>query len=85
MTAALILQYVMAALQALPSVISAGATVESWVTSMTAELQAMQASNSDPTPAQWAALNAQLLAAVQALQAAKPAPDTPVAEPSSPA
>jgi hypothetical protein len=65
----LVLQYVMAALQLLPTLVSVGGDVTTWI----ANLKGVVGSNTDPTPAQWAALNTQMLAALTALQAAKPA------------
>ncbi len=72
MSAELVLQYLLAALQAAPLAINAGMTIETWVSQTSAALKTMQAENRDPSPAEWAALNAQLLAALDALAAAKP-------------
>lgn len=66
----MVLQFVLAALQALPSVLAAGAEVSTAVGQITASLKAMQAENRDPSAAEWAALNAQLLAALAGLQKA---------------
>lgn len=65
---ALVLQYVMAALQLLPTLVAVEGDVTTWI----ANLKGVIGSNTDPTAAQWAALNTQMMAALTALQAAKP-------------
>lgn len=67
---ALTLQFVLAALQMLPSLVAAGTTVTTAVSQLTAQLQLFHSENRDPSAAEWAALNAQLLSALQALQKA---------------
>lgn len=69
MSAAMILQFVMAALQAMPSAIQAGSTIETQIANLTAQLNLFKTENRDPTAAEWAALNGQLLAQLAALQA----------------
>lgn len=64
------IQYILAALQLLPTLISAGTTVEAAVSGLSAQLKLFQSENRDPNAAEWQALNAQLLAALQALQKA---------------
>lgn len=82
MSAALILQFVMAALQALPVALADAATIKAEVDGLLAQLKLFQSQNRDPTPEEWAALNLRMMAALANLQAAKPlqaALDAPVA------
>ena len=64
------IQYILAALQLLPTLISAGTTVEVAVSGLAAQLKLFQSENRDPNAAEWQALNAQLLVALTALQKA---------------
>lgn len=60
------LAFALAALQAVPAIIAAGADVVGFITQTTTAVTAMQTASRDPTPAEWDALNAQ----IKALQAA---------------
>lgn len=69
MTAALIIQYVLAALQVAQAAGPAIAEIET----LMAQLKTMQSTNSDPTPQQWATQSQTMQSALAALLAAKPA------------
>lgn len=69
----LVLQYVLVALQSLPALLAAGATVESEVASIVSDLKMFQAGNVDPTAEQWAAQNMKMSSALNTLLATKPA------------
>ena len=56
------LAFALAALQAIPAIIAAGADVVGFITQATTAVTAMQAASRDPTAAEWAALNAQIAA-----------------------
>jgi len=60
-------QYLLLALQALPSLVTAGNSVVTEVETLITQLKLFQSQNRDPTAAEWAALNANLLAALSAL------------------
>jgi len=60
------LQFVLAALQLIPSILGDVASVKALI----AEVQAVISGGTDPTAAQWAALNTQMARALAALQAA---------------
>lgn len=87
MNAALILQYVLAALEAAPALIEAGGDVQAELASLASDLKAMQATSTDPTAEQWAAQAAKLQAALIALLNARPGvlPLSPVEPMASPA
>ena len=70
---AAVLSYITLALQFIPVLISAGTSVDAWVTQLIADIKGFSSNpNGEPTAAQWAAMNAQMMAALTALQAAKP-------------
>ena len=66
---ALAISYLLAALQALPTIVQAGGSIVAEVESLTAFIKG----NADPTPAQWATQNVAMSSALAALMAAKPA------------
>lgn len=68
MTPALIVQYVLAALQ----VIQASGPAIAEIEQLIAQLKIFQTSGTDPTPQQWAAQSAALSAALAGLMAAQP-------------
>jgi hypothetical protein len=69
----LVLQYVLMALQALPSLVAAGNSINAEVQTLQAQLKLFAAENRDPSPSEWATQNAALVAALTNLQNAKPA------------
>jgi len=54
------LAFALAALQAVPAIIAAGADVVGFITQTATAVTAMQVANRDPTQAEWDALNAQI-------------------------
>lgn len=56
------IMYALQILQAVPSLIAAGKSVTALVTDGAAAVKSMQAENRDPTPAEWATLDAQIKA-----------------------
>lgn len=67
------LAYLLTALQALPALINAGASVATEVEALIAFIQA----GKDPTPEQWAAQSQAMATALAGLMAAKPVPFVP--------
>jgi hypothetical protein len=81
MSAAVALAFATQALAALPAMIQAGQTVIRLIETTNAALHAMGMENRDPSPAEWAALNAQTVDLLARLDAASadPAPPQPPA------
>ena len=71
MNAATILQFVLAALQALPVVATTAEQLVAQIGTLKDQIALFVAQNRDPTADEWAALNAQLTAALTALNAAR--------------
>lgn len=65
---AIAIQYLLAALNALPAIVQAGGSIVAEVESLTAFISR----NSDPTPAEWATQNTAMATALANLMAAKP-------------
>ena len=68
----LILQFLAAALQALPTVIATVDQAKAEIEALAAQLRLFQTQNRDPTAAEWADLNARLSAALDGLMNARP-------------
>jgi hypothetical protein len=66
---AIAIQYLLAALNALPAIVQAGGSIIAEIESLTAFIK----QNADPTPAQWAAQNTAVGVALANLMAARPA------------
>lgn len=64
---ALALQYVLAALQLLPTLLADVASAKTFIAQVNTDLEQMQATGSDPTPQQWAALNSAMATAITSL------------------
>lgn len=56
------LAFALAALQAVPAIVAAGNSLETYINNTSTAVQAMQAENRDPTQAEWDALNAEIAA-----------------------
>lgn len=65
---ALAIQYLLAALAALPAIVQAGGSIVVEVETLVGFIK----QNADPTPAQWATQNTAMASALAALIAAKP-------------
>jgi len=63
---AVTIQFILAALQLIPSILGDVASVKALI----AQVEAVISGGTDPTAEQWASLNAQMAAALKALQAA---------------
>lgn len=59
-----VLQYILLALQALPSIIAAGGQLATEVAALQAQLQLFATENRDPTATEWATANAALVSAL---------------------
>ena len=67
---AAVLQYILIALQALPGLVQAGASLATEVEQLMAQLQIFQQQKRDPTADEWAAQAANLVQALAALHKA---------------
>jgi hypothetical protein len=68
---ALVLQYLLTALSALPALVAAGGELATEIGALQTQLKLFQSQNRDPTVAEWAAQNANLSSALTALLAPK--------------
>lgn len=66
-------QFLILALQALPALLAAGASASVEIGNLVTQVKLFQSENRDPTAQEWATQNANLVAALSALHAAKPA------------
>ena len=90
MTPTLILQFISAALQALPIGLETAEEIATAIGNLSAQLQTFISEARDPNPSEWAALNTQLANGLSSLLNAKPAApvatagfsQTPIAQPS---